>query len=227
MSYNIQAALLSHTERILSILKPDNYTLDVFGRNIAQVLLLWKSKLEGMNDGLLQTRLSDLLSRYGDCKPPQKLFESFKSTKYLEWIKITRSIGCIDQAGDGPLLSMSKGWTNEETEPVKESIQLLNMGFQVHDRDRTGNTPLLVAVTRGLPEITNLLLNNGGNPNIRSNYGESLLSQAERCLTRAKRIKNEELHGKVWYCIRLVADAGAVADPSPLQEWGSLAIPNR
>ncbi|KAG7006571.1 hypothetical protein G7Y79_00014g037460 [Physcia stellaris] len=105
---------------------------------------------------------------------------------------------------------------------TKDTIEdLLRGGANINERDEGGQTPLHVSITSGKPDITGVLLSHKPNLHARDVQGKGVLAAGQDALRRAK--SNASMYAKITACMTLAIDAGAIAEPTSLHEWG---LPN-
>ena len=94
---------------------------------------------------------------------------------------------------------------------------LIKAGANVHSRDRNGETPLHIAVKRGIITATRVLLDKGANVNARQKDGKGIVQLALEVAKEKRLYKN--LHIRIMTCINLVKERGADDNPDFYREW--------
>jgi hypothetical protein len=86
---------------------------------------------------------------------------------------------------------------------------LVEIGAQIYSRDRSGDTALAVASTRGFRLVVTVLLDLGASV-YSCNYREAtLLQQARRSMSEAGKSGNDKLYASILSCIVLLVNSGA------------------
>jgi hypothetical protein len=132
-------------------------------------------------------------------------------------------INWVDCEGDTPLAAIIKYWMDDDAELLLGVVvrKILDLGSEIHMRDRNGNTSLAAATARGFRAVVKILLDEGANVHNRNYAGVGILTQASRWKRSAKRQKNDKLHARIWSSSLLLIDGGARLDPTGLDEWMS------
>ena len=105
---------------------------------------------------------------------------------------------------------------------TKDTIEkLLHGGANINERDLLGRTPLHVSITCGKTDITGAILSHKPNLHARDVWGKGVLAAGQDALRKAK--SNASMYAKITACMTLAIDAGAIAFPTSLHEWG---LPN-
>jgi hypothetical protein len=126
-----------------------------------------------------------------------------------------------DKEGNTPLMSFITHDRAPESDQISTQIMnsLLKFGGNIYRRNRLGETALHLAVKLGRRAATEVLLAAGANVHARTQSGLGVL---ELGYMHAKTNKqNGELFAQIMLCLTLSASFGAVAKPTPLDEWSS------
>ena len=146
---------------------------------------------------------------------------TWKFEAWLERLKETSLISWVDIHGDTPLTAVIKKWKDKNEELKLRDIvsQLIESGTEVNMRDRNGNTALAIAVIRGSRPCVGILLNAGALPNSRDYRGIGIIATATARMQRAKTEEKNNCYARIFSCITLLAEYGAVAEPTDYEEW--------
>lgn len=96
---------------------------------------------------------------------------------------------------------------------------LISEGANVHRRNRQGETALHIAVRLGHKIATAVLLDEGANVHARTLEGKGVLAIGERHYFEAR--SDPQLYASIMACLALCIHYGAVARPTPVQEWST------
>jgi hypothetical protein len=134
--------------------------------------------------------------------------------------QITKLFIWVDGSGDTLLSALIKSWPMEADELALAGLvtELLQLGSDVHMRDRHGNTPLANAVRLGSRPVVALLLKANSNIHIRDYKGNSIIGQGRLCLLQAKKDQDDRRYATILSCMNALVDAGAKADPTVKDE---------
>lgn len=126
-----------------------------------------------------------------------------------------------DKVGNTPLLALlyynSYSDKHNEATIEKRVTDLIKAGASVHSRDRNGETPLHVAVKRGIITGTRVLIENGANVHARQQDSKGVVQIGLEVADQMRRYKT--LHIRIMTCISLVKERGGVDRPTIFQEW--------
>jgi hypothetical protein len=198
-------------EKMFEIMKPEIESMDNFGLTISYYFSTRSV------DMLAQGRAAELLSKHRtwhniDISFQSKLVETTGNWQiWNHWIATARRSTWVDLNGDTALIALIKYWGAEEDELllVDRVKHLVEIGAQIHSRDRFGDTALAVASTRGFRLVVTVLLDLGASV-YSCNYREAtILQQARRSLSEAGKSGNDKLYASILSCIVLLVDSGA------------------
>ncbi|KAG8525969.1 uncharacterized protein KY384_000731 [Bacidia gigantensis] len=100
---------------------------------------------------------------------------------------------------------------------------LILAGADVEFRNSFGATALHIAVVDGNIGATKALLKYEANVHARTFQGHGVLALAADARSRSQ---DESLYARITLCMALIIDAGAVANPTYLQEWSLRSLQN-
>jgi len=140
------------------------------------------------------------------------LREPSKQKKLVTW---------IDKSGDTLLHSVLKAWPHDgdEMSLTQQVTWLLDIGSELHMRDRQGRTLLATAVTKGFRPVVLKLLSRGANIHSRNYRGKGILKEAQQELLKAQKGEDDKLYAGILSCINALVDAGAKSEPTERDEW--------
>ena len=136
-------------------------------------------------------------------------------------MKETNLISWVDFHGDTPLTALIKKWKDENKElKLRDGVaRLIESGVEVNMRDRNGNTALAIAAIRGSRPCIGTLLSAGALPNSRDYRGVGIIAIATARMERAKTEEKNNCYARIFSCVTLLTDYGAVAEPTDYEEW--------
>jgi ankyrin repeat protein len=179
----------------------------------------------------LDHHLEDLLIQY--CKDDldtvwhrMRISKMNNESILREWLpslqRADRSL-LIDGDGNTPLAAVLKLWAGGDGGMgllgVIEQIAAQTNDDAIHIRNGDGDTLLSIAAQRGLRPVVALLLKLNSNIFVRDYWGVGILSQTERCLSRAKNSNDDKVYTAIWTCRMALIDHGAKVDPTEQDEW--------
>jgi hypothetical protein len=215
---------LTKLEEAFAIAKPDVDALDNAGRCIRSLF----SDLSGK--GKTKTRADEILS---GCPISKNVVVDFKAevsemnwTTWIEWLPIDDRSTWVDSNGDTALTALLKYWRYNQDERLLDSYikETVDLGAQIHMRDRHGETALAIAAQRGLRPAVKTLIELGASIHTTNYRGTSILSNARKTMRRAKETGNDKLHAMIWSCIIYLVDLKACEFPSVRrQNWAAWA----
>jgi hypothetical protein len=131
------------------------------------------------------------------------------------------SAALIDSSGDTFLISVLKLFPNEGSDMDLRFhvMEVLNLGAEIHMRDRAGDSLLTIACCRGFRPVVKSLVSQGANVHARNLKGQGIISQCRQCLLRAQEASDDSLYAGILSCMNEVIDAGAKLNPTEIDEW--------
>ncbi|KUJ10636.1 ankyrin [Mollisia scopiformis] len=123
-----------------------------------------------------------------------------------------------DKEGLTPLMAFIIHTRDGEDEDATERLlsQLCEAGVNVNRRNRSGETPLHMAVKLGKRTVTKFLLENKANVHARDISGTGIIASG---LEQSRKSTDGALLAQILLCVDLVKKAGGVASPTFYQEW--------
>jgi hypothetical protein len=217
-------------QEIFAIAKPDFDAPNCAGHSLRSLLsTVSASKMS-------KCRVNLLLSSYPTSKNITvdfqiKMRNLLSKTEYnwsilAEWLAIENRLAWIDQQGNTALIALLKYWSFDQDELLLEDIikWMVRMGAQIHMRDRKGETALAIAARRGLRPAVTTLIASGASIHSTTLRGLSILKNARKSLSQAKRDGDDKLYARVWSCIVYLVDLKACEFPSERRErWAAWA----
>jgi hypothetical protein len=127
----------------------------------------------------------------------------------------------IDSSGDTFLISVLKLFPKEGSvmDLRFHVMEVLNLGAEIHMRDRAGDSLLTIACCRGFRPVVKSLVSQGANVHARNRKGQGIISQCRQCLLRAQEASNDRLYAGILSCMNVVIDAGGKLNPTEIDEW--------
>jgi hypothetical protein len=138
--------------------------------------------------------------------------EPSKQKKLVAW---------IDKSGDTLLHAILKAWPHDgdEMSLTQRVTWLLDIGSEIHMRDRQGRTLLAIAVVKGFRPVVVKLLDRGANIHSRNYQGKGILQEAQQELLKARKSEDDKLYAGILSCINALVDAGTKSEPTERDEW--------
>ncbi|PMD17839.1 hypothetical protein NA56DRAFT_727881 [Hyaloscypha hepaticicola] len=128
----------------------------------------------------------------------------------------------LDSNGDTKLIATLKSWS-QRPKPQAQLEDLIRES-DIHMRDLRGYTALAIAARQGSREATSLLLQQGANPNTRSNQKTGVVAHATVALGQAQKEGKDLLYARILSCLTLLIDYGGKAVVDAYDEY---ALPDR
>ena len=216
--------ILQDLSELLKVLKPDLNALDNQGHNVGdqldQVLVLGSQLPSWRKVASLVKQYRLPLTRNISFREEISLLH-WEVESWLKRLKDFDLVMWIDIYGDTPLTAVLKRWKNRDEELELQRIvrKLLNLGADVHMRDRNGNTALAIAAVRGLRPCVAELLAAGAMPNSRDYGGNGIIAVAHSRMNQASKANKHEHYSRILSCVNLLADFGAKLEPTQFEEW--------
>ena len=181
--------------------------MDVYGRNALHLLAdtqfdprttAGKDGVEGFKHVCrLRRRCADALLSYGESS--------------------AQILNVYDVSGRTPLMALI-GALHIADEELEYLVELLiRRGASIDHRNGDGESPLHIATRLGRIAVTRVLLKHGANLNATRADGQSITVAGVKCAARAK--EDLVLHGRIMACVCLLADDGALLEPTFFDEW--------
>jgi Ankyrin repeat len=145
---------------------------------------------------------------------------------WLDWLAMNDRSLWIDRHGDTALLALLKHWKSRSTKVFLEDIvtKMMKLGVEIQMRDRYGDTALAVAARRGLRPVVKVLVEEGASIHTVNLRDMSILSCAQKSMSRAKADGDDKLSAMIWSCIIYLLDLKACEFPTlPRQHWAAWA----
>jgi Ankyrin repeat len=211
-------------KEILSILKPDIFSFDNLGLDIRGRPRHYTATTKGWPENKLKS-WPYIFEQIAPLSPQIALIFLDVSQQIKEWLALVTTfnhVTWVDINGDTLLTSFIKRWPDKYEGWLLERIisDLINVGAEIHMRDRCGHTPLAIAVRRGFTLTTTALLRAGANVNSRNYEGIDILSLSKESLREAKR-NDMVLYARILSCMNSIIDHGAKRDPTVYDEYMS------
>ena len=131
--------------------------------------------------------------------------------------------------------SKSRGSSSEETllmQNIRSSLSedqeiegLASADSDIDAQNSEGETALHLAVKLGKVSATRALLDHGADPHVTNRQGRGVLAIARWTKRRAR--DDEDLCARITACMALAIDAGAVAEPLPVNRLSPVHVHNR
>jgi hypothetical protein len=221
---------ISFLQQIFCIMKPNLSMKDNAGFCVEEYL-------DGCGDDEYNWELKAVLAPW--CRPSYstlplvrlqplaRVFAGDLEALFGSWLKDNTKpeyITSINNVGDSPLIAVLKYWDQDSWEDMalrKAAERLIQSGAIIHMRDRNGDTALSIAARRGFRPVLTLLLERGAIVHSRNYLGVGMLKQVDQALALAQRAGNQTLWSRIWSCQMALIDAGAIIDPTDMDEWMS------
>ena len=217
-------------EEVFAIAKPDFDAPNCAGHSLRSLL----STVSG--NEMSKRTVNLLLSSYPKSKNiavdfQKKMKNLLSKTDYnwsmlAEWLANENRMAWIDHHGNTALIALLKCWSSDQDELLLEDIikGMVRIGAQIHMRDRKGETALAIAARRGLWPAVTTLIALGASIHSTTLRGVSILKNARKSLSQAKRDGDDKLYARVWSCIVYLVDLKACELPSERRErWAAWA----
>lgn len=217
-------------EEVFAIAKPDFDAPNCAGHSLRSLL----STISG--NKMSKRTVNLLLSSYPKSKNIAVDFQinmknllsktDYNWSMLAEWLAIENRMVWIDHQGNTALIALLKCWSSDQDELLLEDIikGMVRMGAQIHMRDRKGETALAIAARRGLWPAVTTLIALGASIHSTTLRGMSILKNARKSLSQAKRDGDDKLYARVWSCIVYLVDLKACELPSERRErWAAWA----
>jgi hypothetical protein len=219
---------LAQLEAAFAITKPDVDALDSAGACIRTYFsnLVAKGKIKaGSDEFITRCPIS------GNTKVNFKT--TFLGTKYnrkmwIEWLGVDHRSVWIDANGDTALIALLKYWGYDQDELLLSMYikEMVNLGAEIHMRDRHGETALAIAARRGLRPAVKTLIELGASIHSATSRGIGILSNARQSMHRAKKQGNDKLYAMIWSCIIYLVDLKACEFPSRRRQYWAAWAPD-
>ena len=175
---------------------------------------------------LAEVRLDlPLPSSLTDRKPASDpIFSMSSRERYLEQLLIAGvDPNSHDKQGLTPFMAFIIHPREGEDDDMKTKIyqRLFDAGADVHRRNRHGESPLHLAVKLGNRAATNFLLSHRANVHARTSAGSGVMTLGLKHSSSSKAAKDEVLYAQISLCTVQVGEAGGIAAPTILHEWGN------
>ena len=149
-------------------------------------------------------------------------FSMTRCERYLEQLLVAGvNPNSHDKRGITPLMAFIMHSREGEDDALTTRLlsRLFSSGADINRRNLQGETSLHIAVKLGRRAATKFLLSHGANVHARTSNGQGVLSLGFKHNNRAA--NSDILYAQISLCICLVANAGAVSNPTILNEWAS------
>jgi hypothetical protein len=198
-------------QEMFDIMKPEIESMDNIGRNISYYLNTRSANLSA------QGRAAEILSKYRtwqnyDINFQLKLGEAVGNWQiWNDWVDTSHRSIWVDLNGDTALIALIKYWDIEYNELLLVDLvnHLVENGAQINSRDRAGDTPLAIASMRGLRLVVTVLLSLGASVHSYNYRRVTVLKQACKSLSKARKRGDDRLYASILSCVVLLVDSGA------------------
>jgi hypothetical protein len=198
-------------EGVLDIMKPEIESMDNLGLTISYYFSTRSANISA------QGRAAELLSKYRtwhniDVNFKSKLDETTGNWQIWNvWVATAGRSTWVDLNGDTALIALIKYWTFDVDELLLVDLakQLVKIGAQIHNRDRSGDTALAIASMRGFRLLVIALLEAGAAVHSENYHEVSVLKRARNAMFQTRKSGNARLYATILSCIVLLVDSGA------------------
>lgn len=221
-SYTFDISVL---EEFVSITNIDPGAMDCFGRSIlmylSRITVRSPNVLYSQESGRLSATINENASVSCTYRERLKANSQDDVNKWLAELLISGHLNKMDSDGNTPLSAILKEWDVEDCTPFLCDVvkYMLDRGAEVHMRDRAGNPAVIIAATRGLRPVVNLLLLAGSNVHTRTYEQVGALSQLKTAMNKAQREEKDVVYARQLSCCNLLVDFGAISNPTGKDEW--------
>jgi hypothetical protein len=135
---------------------------------------------------------------------------------WKHWVATAGRPTWVDLNGDTALIALIKYWSLESDEILLVDLvkYLIEIGAQIHARDRSGDTSLVIASMHGFKLVVTVLLDLKVSVHSCNYCGATVLNQARKSLSRSRKSGNDRLYATILSCVVLLVDFGARRDYS-------------
>jgi hypothetical protein len=203
-------------EEMFDVVKPEIESMDNLGLTISYYFSTRSVNMSA------QVQAAELLSKYRtwnniDINFKSKLDETTGNWQiWNAWVATAGRSTWVDLNGDTALIALIKYWGAEEDELLLVDLvkYLVEIEAQIRSRDRSGDTALAIASTRGFRLVVTVLLDLKASVHSLNYCGATVLNQAQKSLSQARKSGNDRLYATILSCVVLLVDSGARKDCS-------------